>query len=177
MTASQQPPLPEDARLGETAGEWRFAGRDQQRDLCLSLARQARREVLIFTQNLDPHSFNSLELYEALKQLALRRPDPALRILLQDHEPVRRGGYRLLELAQRLSSRVLIHRPHLQEHREHRENFVLVDEVGYLYQPLYSRPEGSVSFHNPARARQLGHFFNEVWQQSEQDSLLRRLAI
>ena len=160
-----------------TFSEQRFAGRDELREQVLTLCRQARREVLILSHQLDPYSYNRIEVYEALKQLALRSPKASVRILLQDNEPVRRSGHRLLELAQRLSSRVLIHRPHLQEHRDLAENLLVVDETGYLRQPIHSRPEGSAACNQRGRARELAHQFETIWQQSEPDSLLRRLSI
>jgi hypothetical protein len=163
--------------LAQPHEEFSFSGREPLRALSLTLCRQARRKVMLFSHQLDPYSYNNREMAETLKTLLLSSPYASLHILLQDHDPVRQQGHRLLELAQRLSSRVSIFRPLRQEHLSLTANYLIIDEVGFIYQPLSSRPAGTVSLHQPQRARELLHGFQDIWQQSEADSLLRRLSL
>lgn len=165
------------ARLGLTPGRVQLSGREPMRLMALALCQQARRQIRLFSQGFDPYSYSNLEFYQAVRTLVLRRPGPGLQVILQDNEGVQRKGHRLLDLAQRLSSGIQIYRPQLPEHRDHAENFLLVDGQGYLYQPLRSRPQASAAFHDPSRVRELDRFFEQVRQYSEADSQLRRLCI
>lgn len=166
-----------EARLGLSADSLPLTDRHDLRQASIALARQAHRRIRIFSHELEPACYDHPELVAAVKELALRLPDVGILILVQDNERLRQGGHRLVELATRLPSRISIHRPHLAEHLRHRENFMLVDDDGLVHQPLYSRPEGTVCFHDPMRVRDLDHFFHEMWDQSEPDVLLRRLSI
>ena len=141
------------------------------------MARQAHRRIRIFSHELDAACYDNREMIDAIKDLALKIPDVGIFILLQNNEKVRQSGHRLVELATRLPSKIRIFRPHQAEHRRHAENFMLVDDYGLVHQPLYSQSEGTACFHDPMRVRDLRHFFQEVWDQSEEDVLLRRLSI
>lgn len=166
-----------EARLGKTRGTRSLEGRDELRDATLALLEQARRKILIFSHRLDAWCWNRPEVEEAVRQLAVRTPNPCCFILLQDNTKVIEEGHRLLHLSRRLTSKIEINRPLRQDHLDHYQSFVLVDDSGVLLQPLHTRPRASISFHNPPLVRELAAFFDDVWKESEPDSQLRQLHI
>jgi hypothetical protein len=161
--------------LGQTEADIALFGKEDFRTAAVCLARQARRKIQIFSHDLELEQYDNPDFYEAIKQLAIRVRDPSIFILLQDSERVQREGNRLVELASRLPSKIRIFRPLLEPHRHHTENFMVVDEMGFVYRKLYTRLEGRLEFRNPGRARELAGFFQDVWNDSEEESALRRL--
>lgn len=166
-----------EARLGESRETLALDGRDAMKDASLALLVQARRKVRIFSHQLAGWCYNRPEVEEAIKQLGVRTPNPSCFILLQDNAKVIEEGHRLLHLSRRLTSKIQIQRPLRQDHRDHYQNFILVDDSGVLLQPIHTRPKASICFHNPVLVRELAAFFEAVWGESEPDSQLRELHI
>lgn len=165
------------ASLGQTRETFALEGREELRDASLALLEQARRKVLIFSYRLESWCWNRPEVEEAIKQLAVRTPNPSCFILLQDNTKVIEEGHRLLHLSRRLTSKIQIQKPLRQDHLDHYQNFILVDDYGVLLQPVHTRPKASISFYNPVLVRELAAFFQDVWSESEPDSQLRELHI
>ncbi|HKJ77402.1 MAG TPA: acyltransferase [Gammaproteobacteria bacterium] len=148
----------------------------ENRDIALAMARQARRYLYVFTGDLDPALYDSAEFAEALSALARSSERAHVHILVQDSTRASKDGHRVVELAQRLSSKVRIHRPSRQ-YADLRETFLVADELGYLYRTVADRYEAQASFRDRKRARELTRHFEEVWQRSEPDPQLRRLSL
>jgi predicted GNAT family N-acyltransferase len=162
--------------LSETKEEIALYSRAAFRTATITLAAQARRKILIFSYDLENGIYDNQEMFDALKTLAIKVPDPSIFILLQSNERVQREGNRLVNLAARMPSKIRIFRPNIWAHREHNENFMLVDDTGFVYRKWYTRLDGRVEFHNPNRARELARFFQDVWNESDEDIALRRLS-
>jgi len=168
--------------LGETAEEITLHSREAFRTACTALARQAKRKICIFTRDLEGGIYNNDNLVTELKRLASQTPDPSIFILLQNNERVQREGHRMVDLAMRLPSKIMIFRPTGEDYfdtgsLEHRQAFMLVDDTGFVYRKSYARLDGRVEFYNRNRARELANFFQEAWNQSEENIALRRLSI
>lgn len=163
-------------RLGEdetiisptTAGE--------HRDLVLSMAQQATRNILIFTRDLDPAVYDTSEFLEAASILARRSPHSFVHILVQDGSRASREGHRLVSLAQRLSSHVEIRKPS-REYADYNQAFFIADETGYIRRPQADRYEGVARFKDRLAARELALFFREVWERGRADTQLRRIHV
>ncbi len=143
----------------------------------LTLARQARRRILIFTRDLDPPLYNNLLFTTALLNLILRSKHHAqIRILVQDPDHAVKHGHRLLDLCRRFSSFIEARRLP-EEYRNHPEAFLIADETGLLHWRYADRYEGTVNYSAPRAASELARFFTNVWELSVPDPELRSLQL
>ncbi|MBI5462135.1 MAG: hypothetical protein HY941_08140 [Gammaproteobacteria bacterium] len=165
-----------DCILGETAGDYALASRDDNRRAAALLASQARRTIELFTSDLEPALYDQAPFIDALAQLALSSPRARVRILAKDFERTVKEGHRLVELTRRLSSYVEIRRVH-EDYRDNNETFLLVDDYGLLHRRHAARFEGTFSCKAPLEVRRLRAFFDEVWNRSEPDADVRRLHL
>lgn len=162
--------------LGETEQLLEVELRDDLQQLILSMSRQARQRILIFSHALDHHLFDSDELYEAIKTLAIAHQRSYIKIIVQDPHPMSQKGHRLLRLAQRLTSHITL-KITAKEHQDRLENFIIFDDRAYIMQNSPERFEASGNFYEPLKARQLEEQYTELWERGEIDSSLRRLSI
>ena len=163
-------------RLGEDARELRLSSRDDNRRVAAALVGQATRSLDILSRDLEAEIYDQPDFLEGARALALRSPHVRIRILLQDPARVVGEGHRLVELARRLSSFIEIKRPS-HDYRDYNEAFLIADGTGLLHRRLADRFEGLASFKQPLRARELGNFFNEVWQRAAPHPELQRLHL
>ncbi len=163
-------------QLGKSGGKLRLTERDEVRLVCQHLCQQARRTLHLFTYDMDASLFDQVEFLAAVKQLAVGGRSSQIRILLQNNEKVQSDGHRLLEMARRLTSKIEIRTPH-SDHIKQLENYLVVDESGYLFRPLHYSYHGEADFNDRYHARGLDAQFLSVWECSEQDSMLRRLYL
>lgn len=162
--------------LGETAGEFALASREDNRAAAALLAQQARRQVDLFTTDLEPAVYDQTAFVDALGQLAISHPRARIRILAKDFDRTIKAGHRLIEISRRLSSYVEIRRVH-EDYRDNNESFLLVDDYGLLHRRHASRYEGVFSCKAPLEVRRLRATFDEIWERSEADADLRRLHL
>lgn len=161
--------------LGEDDTPVRLESASDNREAALALVRQARRYLYIFSYDLD-RAIEHAEFAAAVSALARNTEHTHVRVLVHDSTRAVKDGHHLIDLAQRLSSKVEIRNPP-QEYAHLNEAFLVVDDMGYLYRPLADRYEGWVCFRDPPRARELTKRFKEVWEHSTPDPQLRRLYL
>jgi hypothetical protein len=166
----------QDYRLGETPGVLEVGDGGEARDAALALVRQARHRVEIVSRHLDPRLYDTPELVEAMKRLALGSRRALVRVIVQDVAPVLRDGHRLVTLAQRMPTYFQIRVP-APQHRDFNQAFLVVDGTGYLHRELADRFEGTVSFNDPPAARELLRQFEPLWEAAEPDPSLRVLGV
>ena len=163
-------------KLGEDRGRIAISGKDEFRLACECLAQQARRQLDIFTHDLDAPLYDQKPFLDALKDLVTTSRHAQVRILLQDNNRAQKEGHRLIELARRLTSAVEIRRPY-DDYLEYPDNFMIVDRTGFVHRELYTQYEGEVEFHDPVAANEWSKLFSDIWERSEQDTDLRRLYL
>jgi len=163
-------------RLGESHELLSLESAADHRTVALAMARQAVRTLHIFTRDLDHAVFDTPEFEEAASHLARGSQYSRILILVQDSGAAVRRGHRLVDLAQRLSSKIEIRKP-VAEYADVNRAFFVADETGYITRQLADRYEAVANFSDRLAARDLVAFFNEVWQRSQQDSQLRRLHL
>ena len=170
-----RPPAPLAAESAVEA--WTSATRDEARIATLGVLASARREVAILTRDLDPDLFDHADVLDALKRVALERPNAHIRFLV--YEPARAGmlAHRVIALAQRLSSVFAMRTPVEEVDRQFAGAFIVNDHDGYFERALASRFEGEGNRHAPPRAAQLLSQFNQVWERSVPAEELRRLEL
>lgn len=146
------------------------------REAALEIARLARRQLSIFTRDLEPQIYDTHEFVEAVKNLALSASRAQVRILLVEATRAAKEGHRLVELSRRLSSFIEIRRPH-RDYLDMVEAFMIADEQGLVYRKLSSRWEGIVDPHDPMQARDRLKLFDQIWQRSHAEAETRQLRI
>ncbi len=144
--------------------------------LASDLVRQARREVLLHTYDLDPRIYDNTLFLEAMTHFLLQHPRAQGRVLLQDSSGIIKNGHRLIELGRRLSSRLEL-RKTSPDYPFDPQTFLVVDACGYLHRALASRYEASGDYHDPMRAQALARLHLQHWEQAQPDGELRRLHL
>jgi len=163
-------------QLGVDSREIVFDSRTDVRNLAAALAAQTQRRLLLHTHDLEPAIFDQEPFLAAVQDMVRNHHGSSFYILLQDGRSVVENGNRLIELSRRLNSRIQIRRP-ADEHLGYGKTFLLADSSGYLHRPIYSRYEGTASFHNPGTTLRLQQYFMKVWEHSQPDAEMRRLHL
>ncbi len=151
--------------------------RDSARAAILSVLASARREVCIFSRDLDPDLLNHSEVHEAIKQIAIGNAQVRIRLLVLDPARARSEVPRLIELSQRLTSIFAFRTPVEEIDRQYAGAYLISDRDAWYERPLAVRFDGEGNTHAPGRTRQLQESFNAIWERSEDCSEMRRLEI
>ncbi|MAT92817.1 MAG: hypothetical protein CME59_09465 [Halioglobus sp.] len=163
----------------EPSGETFVTGLEYPRpfdEYAVRLAQSATRYLCILSPRLDHAAFDTAALADALSALARASRQTHIRILVSDSRELVGRGHRLLQLARRLPSKVLIQK--LPEHPDwNGQTVVIRDRDGVLYKPGGSDHD---AFYEPAsRASTARHLdlFEELWRYSARDPELRSLSL
>lgn len=164
--------------LGETSADEKIDTAEENANVAISLAEQARYSLAIFSQDLDARVYDNPEFERRVFDLARRNPSTQIRILTLDSTDAVRSGHCLVRLAQTLTSSVFIRNPS-PAHRDESSEFLLADGIGLLYRNrgAHNHYEASFNFMSPQRASQLEAFFNNAWESGTPDPQVRRLHI
>jgi predicted GNAT family N-acyltransferase len=141
------------------------------------LVAQARRELLIYTRDLERILYGQPLLLESAKRFAIAGHGGIVRIIVQEPGLAQKMGHPLLELAQRLPSVFQFRVPCDPEDFNYPSAFVVNDCSGYLFRSLGSRFEAEWSPNLPARCRQLQEHFSRVWERCRPCTEFRALAL
>lgn len=149
-----------------------------EHNLCvvLDMVSQARREIFVMSYDLDPPIYGHPDFVEALSRFARRNRNSQARFILRTSDKALKYGHRMLPLAQRLSSSILIRTPS-DEHQDIVEPFMIVDGVAYIRRKEALRFDAEACFRDRRLVKGMRELFIEMWEQSEPDPKLRRLQI
>jgi predicted GNAT family N-acyltransferase len=179
MTLSLNQDLAEElflAQLGKTPDLFQLHTAEDHQAHATCMVRQAKHYLSIFSQTLDPQIFDTPSFVDATKQLAMRSRFSRIRILLQDNKLVLLQGHQLVELAQRLSTTIEIRIPG-DAYLDHEENFMLVDELGYLHRKQAANMLGTACYNDRYRTNRMQTIFDEAWEFGTPDRELARLHL
>jgi predicted GNAT family N-acyltransferase len=143
----------------------------------LQLIAAARRELCIYTRDLDPQLFDNEMVLEALKQLSISGRGVTIRVIVQEPRVPSQRGHRLIALAQRMSSVFALRTPTIEEDLQYPSAFVVNDARGFYFRVLGSRFDGECINYAPGKHAQYMEFFNRVWERSEPGEELRQINI
>ncbi len=175
-TASDPAPADTDAAPDQPEGLLTLTSRGAIRDISLRLARQARREILILSRELDPAYYDQQPFLVAMRRLALTtHQDPVRMLVWEPRLPVNRG-HRLVGLARQLSSRISIRRLG-EDFRDRSDAFLIADGRGYCLRRQADTQEAVANLNAPREARLLRAEFQQLWENSEESIELRRLHL
>jgi hypothetical protein len=158
------------------SGAVTILGRAPIREVSQRLAEQARRELLIFTRDLDPDCYDQAPFVGAVRKLALGSPHQPVRVLVRDPRAVALKGHRLITLARQLTSRIAIRRL-ADDFKDRQDNFLIADGRGYCLRRLAEAMEAVSDLDGPRQARILRADFEQMWERGDVDSELRRLFL
>ena len=163
-------------QLGQDRDAIAFDGATEARDIATAMIAQGTRQALLFSRDLEPLLYNNREFETGLLQLLRANPHSHCQVLVQNAEDLFNVDHRLLAINQQLSSYMQI-RLVPDEARDVMENFIVVDNSGYLKRPNSGVYQGIASFNDPATVRELSHSFLHWWEQSSPLQGSRRLNI
>jgi hypothetical protein len=143
----------------------------------LQLIGQARRQLCIYSRDLEFAIYGHKDIVQALKQFALQNRNAVVQIIIQDTASLQGAGHPVLDLAQKLTSFFLIRTPVESEDLQYLSAFVTSDRDGYLFRLQGNRYEGHWSPNLPAQNRQLREEFERVWQRSRPCTEFRALGL
>ncbi len=143
----------------------------------IAIVQAARRELRLFSRDLDPVLYAQPAVLEAFKQYAIAGRGGVVQVVVLDPAAVQGQGHPLLGLAQRMTSVFQFRTPTDDVDLQYPSAFLANDRDGYLFRALGSRWEGDWSPANPARTRQLVDHFGRVWERSRACSEFRALGI
>lgn len=152
---------------------------DSQDEVCRhsqQLMQQARHIIRIYSVDLEPWLYDNDSVAQLCKNLLLQHENNRLHILLQDSRTICLQGHRLLSLAERLSSRLLIRLTH-PEHETFPGQWLSVDGEGLLLRKTSSPCQGHIFYHQPSRVRPYIEQFDNMWSLSRTDINLRRMPL
>ncbi|MCU7931861.1 MAG: GNAT family N-acetyltransferase [Candidatus Thiodiazotropha sp. (ex Codakia rugifera)] len=164
------------ANLGETSDLYHLHTLEDHQIHCTTMVRQAKRHLCLFSQVLDPQIFDEPPFIEATKNLVMRSRFSRVRILLQDNRLVVQQGHQLVELAQRLSSSIEIRIPG-EAYLDYLENFMLVDNCGYIHRKLAENLLGVACYSDRHRVNRMQTIFDDAWEHGIPDRELARLHL
>lgn len=163
--------------LGETRGAVSISRFEDLKAHSCHMAAACRRKLAVCAHRLHPEIYNQSCFVEAVRQLIIRHANTRIRILVADTEELARGGSRLVQLAQSMSSSMEIRR-RAEEFGGDQRSFMLADDTGFILRNLWNDLNNvRVDYNNPYAVRSLGDDFLSMWEQSEPDPALRRLSI
>ncbi|MEV8519326.1 hypothetical protein ABZR86_05920 [Dyella marensis] len=143
----------------------------------LQLLRGARRRVAIYQPALPADAYNNAAELEELRRIATSGRGAEIRILLHDAAAALRDSHRLVALAQRLPSSVLVREPVEETDRAYGSACLLTDAGGYLFLPEAGRSRGRASLEDRASQAPLQQYFQEVWERAARATVLQPLDL
>lgn len=154
-----------------------FEGLEATIAMVRALVVDARRELLVYTRELEPAVYAHPQVVDAFKDFAVSGRNGTVRIIVQDPMAAQRQPHPLIALAQRLPSCFSLRTPQDLEELQYPSVFVTNDQDGYLFRLLGSRYEGDGSPALPGRNRQLREHFQRVWERARPCTELRALRL
>lgn len=126
----------------------------------------ARRRVTIYQPVLPEDVFGSAEELTELRRIAIAGRGAEIRVIVHAPEDILRDNHRLVALAQRLPSVVLVRTPLEEADLAYASSYLLTDAGGYLFQPDARRADGRASLTDRAAQAPLMQHFSDVWERS-----------
>lgn len=143
----------------------------------LALIAQSRRQLCIYSRDLEFALYGDASVVEAIKQFVLGNRNSAVQIIIQEPANLRNQFHPLIELTQKLPSYFLVRAPLEAEDLQNQSAFIVNDAGGYLFRLMGNRYEGHWSPNLPSRNRPLREDFERVWQRSRPCTEFRALGL
>jgi predicted GNAT family N-acyltransferase len=143
----------------------------------VGLIGKARRQICIYSPDLEHILYGRADVIEALKQFAINSQGGNVLIIVQDTLATRNQPHPLIDLAQRLSSVFLLRTPIEADDLQYPSAYLVNDRDGYLFRQQSNQYRGVWSPTMPSRNRQLAEEFERVWQRCRPCTEFRALGL
>lgn len=146
------------------------------RQMLVDAAGRARRQIRIYSQQLDPFLYNTWEMQQTFSEFARRHAQTRIRILIHDATRIVQVGHRLMKLGRRLSSSIQF-RKVVGEQLLAEYSYLLADETAIVFQPKFTVYSGFAQASDAVLVRQKLMEFDANWHRSVEDPDLRQFRI
>ena len=140
------------------------------------IAAQAKRWISIYTPDLEPGVYDSEAFLDVAKRLVLAKRYAKIRVLISEPHRTVRIGNRFVSVGRRLNSYIEFRNVH-PDYQEHREAYLIADDIALLYRVEGRKWEGIADTYEPAVAKRYLVQFDEIWNASEIEQELRELRV
>ncbi|MDR0182291.1 GNAT family N-acetyltransferase [Lysobacter arvi] len=141
----------------------------------LGVIEGARRQLLVYSRDLDPGLLDTAEAMAALRRFGVGGGE--VRVLLHDPDAPRRALAPLIGLSQRLPSAFAFRAIEEPVDRDYASAYVANDRGGWYFRALGHRFDGETRLDDEARARQLRAHFAPVWERARPCTEYRALGL
>lgn len=155
---------------------WLISGESDHLQLVRALADQATRRFWIYDKTLSHALYDDHFLTEALSRLARRSRHSDVRFLIHDDYPLVKKRHRLVQLMQRLPSRIALGLVNTSYPHGDRP-CVIVDDSGVLIRHDFDHIEGFANFSAPRRVKPFGEDYERAWDYRRESIELRQLPL
>jgi len=147
---------------------------DEVRAAVVKVAATARRNLCIYTPDLEPQLYDQHAFLEAIKRLVLGRSYAHVRVLISEPARTIREGNRFLAMARRLTTYIDLRNVHA-DLRNNAAAFLIADDHALVYRLQATRWDGMADMSDTAVARKYRAYFDEVWHASEPEPEVRQM--
>lgn len=141
----------------------------------LAVLASARRELAVYSRDLDPGQLDQPPVLTALRRFATGGGHA--RIALQEPAAAQTALAPLIGLGQRLPSAFEFRVIEDPTDRAYPSAFAANDRGGWFFRPLGHRYDGETRLDDPVRARQLRQSFDAVWERARPCTEFRALGL
>jgi hypothetical protein len=143
----------------------------------VQLARTARHELLLRSDTLDRALYGSEEFYNAVKDFLLGSERARLCVLVRQPREAVQNAARLIDLGQRLSSRVEFREPTEEQGEIDPVEWLIADRRALLERRSPDSLEAQFWAEEPQRGKLHGEEFDGLWNEAQPAQELRSLGI
>jgi hypothetical protein len=147
---------------------------EEVREAVVKVAATARRNLAIYTPDLEPQLYDQHAFLEVIKRLVLGRSYARVRVLISEPARTIREGNRFLAMARRLTTYIDLRNVHA-DLRNNASAFLIADDHALVYRLQATRWDGMADLNDTAVARKYRGFFDEVWHASEPEPEVRQM--
>ena len=177
LSTHSEPWSPSPLLLDTTSPEAQlFTSMDEVRQHTLALIEQARRNICIYSQDLEPGLYDHHCVQQACSRFLRAHPSNRLFLLVNDTARAVSQGHSLIRLARRLTSNMHVRKKH-PDLPSLAGVFLIVDDCGLLLRTQPEQFTGRALYNSPGRARQLRRAFDSAWDHSLPDPNLRSFLL
>jgi hypothetical protein len=155
-------------------------GLDEIQSFLAHIISEARKDLSIMTQALEPELLNNESVSRLLAHFARAHARNRVRVITCDTRKAEQRGHRLVTLAQQLPSFVgirLLSDEMRQAYPVAQRTLVIADNRhGFIWKNL-GNPQANGYWHKPALLKSDLSTFDTLWEHSEEVPALRRLGI
>ncbi len=175
LLVSEANPLPQESAKARKSQPIGSKTRQELQSCVLGLIANSRREFCYYSRDLDPAVLDHSSVLDALRTVALKEKS-RLRFLVQDANRAVKNGHRLIELARRLPSAILLRMPQAED-LQYPCAFAVNDDFGFSFRNFADRFDSEGDLYSVPDNSRLQRYFDEVWERSVELGEFRRLGL